>query len=151
MVISYILSIAYYGVAMFYFGFGLLLLLKPSLVEHKLKACFPVLAAFKYQRVANSINLLGIGIALLLIGNMVLSFSFYGFFIALILSALEVYLGIMFYYIEEKDVFQAVLHFVVHILIVILIGYFVIHHFDTELVKLQNQTATALSAISIWK
>lgn len=146
-----LLYVVYYAVALFYLLFGVLLLTHPHLSEKRLKKCFPLLASYKYQRIANSINLTSIGAGLLIIGNMIKLDVFAGFLFALILSALEVYLGIMFYYIEERDMTQAVIHVVLHILIVFLIGIFILQHYSHQIYTMQHETATMIKAFFPWK
>ena len=140
--IETILSILYYLVSLFYLTFGVLLLTYPQFVEHHVKPLFPVLASFKYQRIGNSINLILVGIILLLVGNLITEASIYGFFIAIILSGLEVYLGIVFYYFEERNITQSIIHFVLHIIFVLVIGGFMLSYFQEDIKEISENAAS---------
>lgn len=137
-----ILSVIYYLVSLLYLSFGVLLLTYPHFVEHHIKPLFPLLASFKYQRIGNSINLVIVGTTLLVVGKLIMISNIYGFFIALILSGLEVYLGIAFYYFEERDITQSVLHFVLHLIFVLVIGSFMLSYFSVEITRVEKSAAS---------
>lgn len=145
-----ILYSAYYLVALFYLAAGILLLIYPHLIEVHLKKCFPLLASYRYQRIANSVNLIAIGIGLLIIGNMIVEKEFFGFFVALMLSGLEMYLGIAFYFFEERDLPQAIIHVVLHVILLTAIGVFILHNFSPQIDEFRGQAATALSSLVPW-
>ncbi len=139
-----ILSAIYYLISLFYLSFGVLLLTHPHFVEHHIRPLFPLLASFKYQRIGNSINLILVGVILLLVGNLIVESSVYGFFLALTLSGLEVYLGIVFYYFEERNIPQSILHFVLHLIIVFVIGGFMLSYFPDEIARVEENAASLL-------
>lgn len=145
-----VLICAYYLVAIFYFVFGILLLSHPHFVQKHLKPCFPLLASYRYQQVVNSLNLITVGLGLLIIGKLLEQKTFLGFFIALILSGLEIYLSIAFYYYEEKNVSQAIIHFFLHIILIVIIGAFILSSFSSEISELSHQTASLVSTLVIW-
>lgn len=135
-----LLSIAYHLVALFYLSSGVLLLMFPHIFQEHLKKLFPVLATFRYGIVANGFNLILVGLILLWVASLVTVSNVGGFLLTLTLSALEVYLGVVFYYRKERNIPQALIHFVLHILIVIAIGIFILSNFPDELRYYQNLT-----------
>lgn len=144
------LIIAYYLVAVFYCVFGILLLTHPHFCEQHLKVCFPLLASYRYQRVVNSLNLISIGLGLIIIGQLLAQGALIGFFLALVLSGLEMYLGISFYYLEERNLTQAIIHFWLHIILMVAIGAFILSSFGQEITLLRTQGASLVTSIIPW-
>lgn len=140
-------SIFYYiylAVAFFYLICGVVLLLRPTLIQRQIKPFFPLLDSFGYGVTVNSINLVLIGLGLLLISKHLLATHFLAFFTAIILSTLEVYLGFKFYYHEQRDLTQAVLHIVLHAGLVIIIILFTIDAFPVEIHTYTQQAASLI-------
>ncbi len=148
---SAILFISYYLVALFYLSFGTLLITHPRFVEHRIHSLFPLLAHFKLQRLANGVNLIVMGVILLLVGNLMAASNVMGFFLALVLSAWEVYLGVTFYYFEKKDIPQAVIHLVLHIALVAAVGGLILFSYSSQVDQLRDFCAyTISSAFHSW-
>lgn len=137
--------IAYYLVAFFYVASGILLLLYPKAIEHKLKDLFPLLVSFRYSHTVTSLNLIGVGCGLLFIAKAISELSPIGIFSALILSAFEVYLGVKFYYFEERNVSQAIIHLILHLIIVFVIGWFLLTKFSSTITLVQLKATAVLS------
>jgi len=141
-----ILYIAYYAVAFFYLVCGALLIVKPRLVRHKIQAFFPVLVSLKYSETAQSLNLIFVGGGLMLVAKFLVFSHVLGFYLALILSALEVYLGVIFYYYELKNTTQAVIHVGIHsVLVVVIITVMLNYHSDT-IAELYGQSSDSWTA-----
>lgn len=145
-----VLIIAYYLVAVFYCSFGILLLTHPHFCEQHLRVCFPLLASYRYQRVVNSLNLISIGLGLIIIGQLLAQDSLAGFFLALVLSGLETYLGIAFYYFEERNLTQAIIHFWLHIILVVALGAFILSSFAPEITLIRTQSASLITSMIPW-
>ncbi len=137
----------YLAVTFFYLGSGVILFIRPQLIAHYIKPFFPLLYSFKYGTTTNSLNLIFVGIGLLMISEAIQELSFTGFFCALLLSALEVYLGFKFYYFEQRDMTQAVIHVVLHALIVVAMVFFISSYFAADINHFENQGALLLDAL----
>lgn len=138
--------IIYNLVALFYLVCGVLLLLYPNRIETLLKKLFPLLASFKYSALVNSLNLILVGSLLIIVGKLIGQHNIIGIYFALVLSALEVYLGFKFYYFEERDVTQANIHVILHsLLCVILIGMSLLY-FSDQISNLHNDLALVIKS-----
>lgn len=137
-----ILSITYFVVALFYLIYGTLLLLTPHSVFSHIPRFFPLLASFRYHTLATSLNLMAVGATLLIIGKYISNWSAGAIFIALVLSGLEVYLGLAFYYREEHDVPQAIIHVVLHTLLVCVIGWVLLAEYGDTLTRVHIEALT---------
>lgn len=92
-----------------------------------------------------SLNLIGVGCGLLFIAKAISELSPIGIFSALILSAFEVYLGVKFYYFEERNVSQAIIHLILHLIIVFVIGWFLLTKFSSTITLVQLKATAVLS------
>jgi hypothetical protein len=140
----------YIAVSLFYIVCGVVLLLKPQYIQNHIKPLFPVLESFKYQTVTNSINLIGVGLILLSIVKLLENWSVVGLFIAVIISGLEVYLGVKFYYHERNNVSQTLIHVILHTIIIGAVIFFIVIYLSPELSLIQNQAATTFNSIYSW-
>lgn len=120
--ISILLYVAYYLVAFFYFLSGIILLIRPQVIEYFIPKFFPLLASRNRGRIENGLNLVVVGLLLFLVSNLLFGANFFGFFIALVLSIWEVFLSIIFY-LKYHTHFDAVIHFVPHSILVVFIGW----------------------------
>ena len=140
----------YVAVAIFYIACGVALLLKPDTIRHKIKSLFPLLDSFKYQSTTNSLNLIAVGLLLLTVVRLIENWSVVGLFFAVVLSGLEVYLGFKFYYHEQGNISQAVIHVVLHTIIVGAVIFFMLFYLSEEITLIQNQAASTINSLSIW-
>lgn len=139
------LYFTYVAVALFYLASGILLLLYPKTINHRLSALFPLLASFKYSRRLTSLNLILVGAGLLILSESLQSPTLFGFFCALVLSGLEVFLGVKFYYLEENNLPQALIHVILHTVLVVLLFLYLLLYFPNEISFLQQQAASLIS------
>ena len=137
-----ILSFVYYLVALFYLAYGALLLVTPHVVVAHIPRFFPLLASFRYHTLATSLNLIGAGAMLLIVGEFINNLSVEAIFVALLLSGLEVYLGIKFYYLEEHDIPQAITHVTLHLFIVIAVGWLLLTEYEPAIRTLEIEALT---------
>jgi uncharacterized membrane protein len=140
----------YIAVSLFYIICGVILLLKPTVIEPRLKSLFPLLESFKYRGVTNSVNLIFVGCVLLAVVKLMEDWSVVGLFIAVVLSGLEVYLGVKFYYHEKNDMPQAIIHVVLHTIIVGVVIFFMVFYLSSEINLIQNQTGAIINSLSSW-
>tara|TARA_B100002051_G_scaffold276684_2_gene326879 strand:+ start:8197 stop:8661 length:465 start_codon:yes stop_codon:yes gene_type:complete len=149
-----LLTLAFYyiylAVALFYIVSGAVLLIYPKAIANKIAGWFPLLHSFKYQNITASLNLIMVGLILLVIVRLLENWSFMGMFWAVVLSGLEVYLGIRFYYQEQRDLFQAWLHIILHLIIVIGLAYFILTHFSSDITTMEDQLASLAKATLPW-
>jgi hypothetical protein len=144
-IVTSLLYVSYYAVAFFYFFSGLILLFNPKKIEHRIPGFFPLLVFRKRGRVENALNLIIIGLILYIVGYSIFESSFFGFFTALVLSAWEVYLSI-FFYLKHHTFFDAMYHFILHILLVIFLGWMLITLYGKDIsglekiMKIQNNS-----------
>jgi len=111
-------------------GSGVLLLVRPSWIHDHIPKLFPFLGHFKLERKYNALNLILMGLFLLLVGLLMRSQNYWGYFLALVISAWEVYLSVAFYHLKQRDIPQAFIHFVIHMIFVFLVGYFILNNFS---------------------
>lgn len=142
---------SYIAVSLFYIFSGVILLIQPNFIKHKFQSFFPLLNSFKYSNIINSVNLIAVGLLLLLIVKLLEDWSVIGLFFALTLSGLEVYLGFKFYYHEQKNVPQALIHIILHSIIVGVVIFFMVFYLSAEISMIKNQAASGLSSIYSWK
>lgn len=138
------LHVAYYLTALFYGSCGVLLLIRPSLIEKRLSVFFPVLCTFSYRRLGNALNLIGIGVGLFIVSLLLSRENFGGYFLALILSLLEVYLGVFYYYLEVDNRAQAVIHFILHLIIATFIISLLLDRFPDSIQALKEKSAALI-------
>lgn len=142
-----ILYASYYLLSFFYLVCGALLITHPRFIEKYIRSFFPVLASFKYRRVTNGINLIIVGLLLLWIGDLIVETNIIGFWLALIISALEIYLGIAFYYFEAKDITQAIIHLCIHMIVVIALVAFMLSAFSRQIQEAQEFTGAIIFSL----
>lgn len=140
----------YIAVSLFYIICGVILLLKPHYIVDRLPSLFPLLNSFKYRPLTNSLNLIFIGLLLLVVVKLIEDWSVVGLFFAVVLSGLEVYLGVKFYYHEINDIPQAIIHVVLHTIIVGVVIFFIVNYLSPELTSIQNQTGALINSLSPW-
>lgn len=134
-------------VAFFYLISGVVLLLYPHTIQNHIKKLFPLLASWRLDTLVNSLNLVGVGSTLIIIGQLIDQSNVLGYFLALILSTLEVYLGIKFYYHEEHDTFQAIVHIVLHTILVGVLLWFMVNYFSSDISIIQNNVASVVNVL----
>lgn len=147
-IVTSLLYVSYYSVAFFYFFSGLVLFFKPKIIEHRIPGFFPLLVFRKRGRIENALNLIIIGLILYIVGYSIFESRFFGFFTALVLSAWEVYLSI-FFYLKHHTFFDAIGHFVLHILLVILIGWVLITSYSKDIYGLEKMLKVQNSDYSV--
>ena len=138
---------SYYLLSFFYMLCGVLLITHPHFIIKFIQSFFPVLESFKYRRVTNGINLIVVGLLLLWIGDLIVETNIVGFWLALIISSLEIYLGITYYYFEAKDVAQAIIHLGVHIIVVIALIIFMLSTFPRQIQEAQEFTGAIILSL----
>lgn len=144
---EFIFYIIYNLVALFYLICGVLVLLYPKQIENHLETLFPLLISFKYNQIVNSLNLILIGAFLIIVGKLISLHHLAGIYFALILSAFEIYLGVKFYYMEKKDLTQANIHVIVHVILCVILIKMSALFFIDEIVAVKNGIASVIGSL----
>lgn len=147
---EFIFYIIYNLVALFYLICGVLVLLYPKQIENHLETLFPLLISFKYNQIVNSLNLILIGAFLIIVGKLISLHHLAGIYFALILSAFEIYLGVKFYYMEKKDLTQANIHVIVHVILCVILIKMSALFFIDEIVAVKNGIASVIGSLWFW-
>ncbi len=128
---------AYYLVSFLYLVCGIILLVRPGIIEHIIPKLFPLLAHFKLQRISNALNLIVVGCILLITADYLLEKEFIGFFIALVLSLWEVYLSVTFY-LKHHSRFDVWSHFLIHVVIALFVGWVLLVNYERQIAVLND-------------
>lgn len=140
-----ILAALYYLVSFFYLFSALALLFFPEKMRRLLRTLFPLLESFHFPLVTNVVCLTVDGIALYLVGSELAAYSLWGWYFAFIFSALEVFLAFGFY-LPNRKYWNAVVHFVVHIFLVIVIANIIVYGYSLQLNNIQTQVIKTIES-----